>query len=164
MLAPDLAKPLAGSSNVRQEVGNALGRLEADRPKLAAATQPGNMARLVTAVLTIIDRECVMRFGLRSLEERRRYLRVSVSFRADGISLHMYSPTGGGRRREWVLDRQKRKEELLRIPDVMDLVERVVIHANILLGEREWDATRLLPSASGRDGCWTVGFFDGENP
>ncbi len=61
-MATDIAKPLAGSSEIRQEVGNALGRLEVDRPKLAAATIPGNMARLVTAVLTIIDRECVMRF------------------------------------------------------------------------------------------------------
>jgi hypothetical protein len=146
------------------EVGNALGRLEADRPRLAAATAPGNMARLVTAVLTIIDRECVIRFGLRGFEERRRYLSTSASFHADGIKLFVSSPTGGGRRREWVLDRQKRKEELLRIPEIMDLVERIVIHANNLLAERGWDATRLLPDAKGRDGCWQVGFFDGENP
>src|ERR1700729_3958425 len=100
-MATDLAKPYAGSSEIRQEIGNALGRLEVDRPKLAQATIPGNMARLVTAVLTIIDRECVMRFGLRSLDERRRYLQVSATLGSDGIRLHMYSPTGGGRRREW---------------------------------------------------------------
>jgi len=122
------------------------------------------MARLVTAILTIIDRECVMRFGLRSFEERRRYLSASAIFLADGIKLFVSSPTGGGRRREWVLDRQKRKEELLRIPEVMDLVERIVLHAEKLLAERGWEATRLLPDAKGRDGAWQIGFFDGENP
>jgi hypothetical protein len=157
-----MATNYAGSQEIRQEVGNALGRLEADRPRLAAATAPGNMARLITAVLTIIDRECVMRFGLRSFDERRRYLSTSASFHADGIKLFVSSPTGGGRRREWVLDRQVRKEGLLRIPEIVDLTERIVLHAERLLAERGWDATRLLPSAKGRDGAWLINFFDGE--
>lgn len=164
-MLPDLTpRRHAGGSLIRTEVVNALGRLEADRPKLAAATQPGNMARLVSFVLRAIDVECVSRFGLWTLAERRKYLRVGLILRADGVTLILTSRTGGSRRREPMLERTKRLAELLEIPEIMDLIERVIVHANVLLAERGMDATELLPSGKRIKGLGysPIDFFDGE--
>jgi hypothetical protein len=155
------------STELRSEVGNALGRLEADRPKLAAATQPGNMARLVSTVLYTIDVECTSTFGLWTLEERRKYLHVGMILRADGITLLMRAKTGGGKHTEPNphLLRTKRKGELLEIPSIMDLVERIIVHAEVLLDERGLDATDLVPGGKriGRSGVAVIDFFDGDD-
>jgi hypothetical protein len=160
-----------GSSNIRYEIGNALGRLQADRPRLAAATEPGNMARLVTYVLHAVDVEAGTRFGLWSLDERCRYLRVATIFRRDGITLLMDSALRGSggtsHTREPLGAKSKRREELLQIPAIMDLVQRVVLHANALLRERGLDATDLLPPVALRLkglGITPIDFFTDEEP
>ena len=157
----------ARSTEVQSEVANALGRLEADRPKLAAATQPGNMAKLVSSVLYTIDVECTSTFGLWTLEERRKYLQVGVILRADGITLLLRAKTGGGKHTEPNphLLRTKRKGELLEIHSIMDLVERVIVHAEVLLDERGLGATDLVPGGKriGRSGVAVIDFFDGED-
>jgi hypothetical protein len=150
---PDLRRKLAPATPrdpKRQEILNALGRLQADRPKLADACMPANMGKLVSLVLDAIDQECRWRFGLWQLEEREKYLRVWSVLRAEGIDVGMRSLIGGGGgyQREpipWI-ERTRRKEQLLRIPAVMELAERVVVHAKVILAERELELAELQPN------------------
>lgn len=138
----------AGESEVRLEVANALSRLQADRPKLAAACEPASVGKLVSLVLDAIDQECRWHFGLWTLDERRRFLTVWGVLRSDGVDIGMRSPTGsGGYQSEpvpWV-ERTKRKEELLRLPWIVELVERIVAHATAVLAERGMNAVGLTP-------------------
>lgn len=119
------------------------------------------MARLVSYVLRAIDQECTAHFALRSLDERRRYLRIELIPRSDGATLVMSSPTSGYGRPQ-ILDRTRRIAELLEIPAVMDAVDRIVTHANRLIGERGVDATHLLPGGRWGGGYVTINFFTDE--
>lgn len=151
MALPDLKPRLApaGSSRIGNEVANALSRLQIERPKLADACEPAMIARLVSLVLNAIDQECRWHFGLWTFDERRNHLRVWAVLRPDGVDIGMRSTYGGvgGYQREpkpWE-ERTKRKEELLRLPWVMEMVERVVAHAYALLDERHMHVSELVP-------------------
>jgi hypothetical protein len=148
---PDLKPKLAAAGTtapIRVEIANALGRLRAERPRLADACEPAEIGRVVSAVLGAIDQACRQQFGLWTLEERRRYLTVWTVLRADGVDLGMHSAIsgGGGYQREPNphMLRTKRKEELLRLPWIMDMVERVVSHTYALLKEHPFE--ELVPA------------------
>ena len=135
--------------NIGLEIGNALSRLQADRPKLAEACEPAEVAKVVSAVLTAIDQTARQQFGLWTLEDRRSYLKVWDVLRPDGVDIGMRSTIngGGGYQREpapWV-ERTKRKEELLQLPWVMELIQRVVLHTYQLLREKGASHTELNP-------------------
>lgn len=156
MALPDLAPRFATPRKIRQEVANALSRLQADRPKLADACEPASIARLVSLVLEAIDRECRWHFGLWTASERAKHLRVWSVLRRDGVDIGMSASTGmGGYQQEpggaegsdapsFVALKTKRKEELLTIPAVMLLVERVVLHAYAVLADRGREASELV--------------------
>lgn len=139
----------AGTYTNPYEVDNAFARLQLERPKLADACEPAMVARLVSLALNAIDQECRWHYGLWTLEDRRRYLRVWSVLRADGVDIGMRSTVsgGGGYQTEHMpwLYRTRRKEELLRIPAVLELVERVVLHAYTLLRERGLHWSELTP-------------------
>lgn len=153
MALPDLRPRSANPATVgtiRREIGNALSRLEADRPKLAVACEPAAMGKLVSLVLDAIDQECRWHFGLWSLDERRSYLQLWSVLRPRGIDIGMRSLIGGGggyqaEPKPWI-ERTLRKEQLLQIPEILDLVERVVIHAKTCLRESDLHVTALVPS------------------
>lgn len=172
MSLPDLRPRLApaGSSEIRVEVANALSRLQADRPKLADACEPASVGKLVSLVLDSIDQECRWRFGLWELDERERYLRVWSVLRANGIDIGMSSSISGGggyqtEPKPWI-ERTRRKEQLLRIPAVMELVERVVVHAKAVLADRSMDLTDLQPNGRRIKGLGyaSIDFFMGPTP
>jgi hypothetical protein len=147
---PDLSRKLAPArpKTIGREIRNALGRLEAERPKLADACEPASMGKLVSLVLDAIDQECRWHYGLWTLDERRKHLKVWSVLRPDGVDIGMLSDTGsGGYQREpapWI-ERTKRKEELLQLPWIMEMVERVVLHAYAILRERGAHVSELVP-------------------
>jgi hypothetical protein len=124
-------------TTVNYEVGNALGRLQADRPRLARKLiDTTAFARVIEPFLRAIDLYVEER-GLSAAE--RRGLTIDTHLTSTALVLTLNHPVrpgltdsiqGGsvpGEAMGWMLNRTKRLADLLLLPNVLDAAERLVL-------------------------------------